>query len=995
MDDKTHDKPATQPGASASAESEKDSPPQTAGGDASSMEETSNKPESRKGSFDQDNYISQLEASASSTTKERDSQVKNPGLGRHSTVPLTGTTVGQDVKGGHRNTLTASEIGAVAVTGTTSRRVGQSTKRGLRNSSTCTAGNPESQIGAIPASSSDNSRGHKTKRGLRNSTNRNSLTGTPRLVGSPQTSDSGTELSTKRGLRNHQSPRESIQSSIIVNPNEEYRQEHDTYEAENTAIVGAVRSSTTPRSLGESKTKRDLRFSRKQASGLASDRAATRMNGGTLAATRMNGGTLAATRMNGGTLAMEEGRALHMLTPVVNPVEDYEDDASVHESVAVLIDDSQLVSAHAVEDPPVLQVADEWDHKQQELARQQRVHKARSKNRTYLGGGLVLVIAIAVVIGFVVNNNQGDDTIVFAKATSSPTGFPTPSPTWQGYAVLELLPESTVETIALDGTPQRKAYDWLMEDMEGKTYSDMRLVQRFALATLYYATGGETEWTTNLDYKWIIGKSLGWQHNNTVTWNADLESESFGWLDHSLHECDWPFTNQSHVLFDVADKPFYPMADNPCTTLAADGSLDEERTYEYLWLNWGGLKGSIPDEIFLLTSLKSFELGANELNGTISTLFGQLTNLETLTLSYTQMSGSVPEEIGHCSNLMSLVLTGDYGSEKNLSGTIPATIWELSSLKHLWLDVQGFSGTIPSTIGTLTNLETIVFEQTPFQGSLPTTLGNLRNLVDLNMPETALAGSLPSELGVLSNLKAIALHFNKFTGTLPTELGLLENLFELVLDYNLFSGSIPSQLGELTNLSAFMLANNQLSGTIPTQLQFPLAQTVTLGVNNLTGTVPTELGLLESSFILALQENSLFGTIPSELGQLMAMDTLIISGNDLTGSIPPEVADLPNLVYLLADKTSLTGTLPVFASVASGLAIEPPPFLADSTFNISQSLFVGEIPPEMCPLEMQGRLQFDCSDTLCGCSCDCSTSTTTIDIIPTVESRGNGNNGAK
>ena len=45
-------------------------------------------------------------------------------------------------------------------------------------------------------------------------------------------------------------------------------------------------------------------------------------------------------------------------------------------------------------------------------------------------------------------------------------------------------------------SPQFHAYSWLVEDSASAAYSDERLFQRYALATLYYSTAG-VQWTSS------------------------------------------------------------------------------------------------------------------------------------------------------------------------------------------------------------------------------------------------------------------------------------------------------------------------------------------------------------------------------------------------------------------------------------------------------------------------------------------------------------------
>lgn len=161
-------------------------------------------------------------------------------------------------------------------------------------------------------------------------------------------------------------------------------------------------------------------------------------------------------------------------------------------------------------------------------------------------GGVWVWILLAVVLV----------TVVLVTASSSTSTDPQDSPTDSNTAstspashpvedtltaddispedhILSLLPQLTQDAINATEiiTPQNKAYRWLLDDHHLHTYLDdeQRLLQRFVLATLYYATGGEEYW-----------------YNKT------------NWLSYETHECDW---YQTPECFHYCECPDYY---NPC-----------------------------------------------------------------------------------------------------------------------------------------------------------------------------------------------------------------------------------------------------------------------------------------------------------------------------------------------------------------------------------------------------------------------------------------------
>jgi hypothetical protein len=213
-------------------------------------------------------------------------------------------------------------------------------------------------------------------------------------------------------------------------------------------------------------------------------------------------------------------------------------------------------------------------------------------------------------------------------------------------------------------------------------------------------------------------------------------------------------------------------------------------------------------------------LSRNGLTGTLPASLGNLTNLRGLWLQDNQLSGSIPSELSSLANLQGLVLQGN-----QLNGSIPPEIGNLANLTDLWLNENQFSGSIPPE------------------------LGNLANLQGLSLQRNQLSGSIPPELGNLANLTALRLYSNQLSGGIPLQLGNLANLTDLWLYGNQLSGSLPAQLGNLTNLGLLILSNNALSGEIPlsiTNLVRLQSAWTDLGYNALSSTSVTVTAFLDS-----------------------------------------------------------------------------------------------------------------------------------------------------
>lgn len=195
---------------------------------------------------------------------------------------------------------------------------------------------------------------------------------------------------------------------------------------------------------------------------------------------------------------------------------------------------------------------------------------------------------------------------------------------------------------ALDdpGSPQGMAFHWIVfEDERRVDPDDPHLVQRYALATLWFATnddayaaeGGGHAGNSDDD-----GRDGGVRRRKKGEgkWKRRLNFLS------PLHECDW----RGEGGIRRCDSDGY----------VADVSL------------WNGLRGTIPSEIGSLTKLTVLYLARNELRGTIPATIGRLTDLEYLGLQHNKLTGTVPSV--HFGGL--LRLTNAYFEKNDLTGTI-------------------------------------------------------------------------------------------------------------------------------------------------------------------------------------------------------------------------------------------------------------------------------------------------------------------------------------
>ena len=331
--------------------------------------------------------------------------------------------------------------------------------------------------------------------------------------------------------------------------------------------------------------------------------------------------------------------------------------------------------------------------------------------------------------------------------------------------------------------------------------------------------------------------------------------------------------------------------------------------------------GGIVDDCNTLLAAKAMLAGTSTAidNWATGTAIGSWTGIEALgtvgraaglTLEQRDLSGSIPNTLGDLTALEHLGLEGN-----KLSGPIPESLGnrDLTRLSSIRLSSNRLSGPIPASLGDLSFLPDLDLSHNRLSGPIPPQLGKLHAITPypLRLGGNALSGPIPGELGRLRGIPVLELSDNDLSGPIPAALGNLTALAELSLAGNALSGPVPAELGDLAAVSDLNLTGNYLSGTIPARLSsLRSLQRLYLGWNTLTGPIPSQLGSLSSLEYLDLSDNALTGPIPSQLGNLASLGTLDLSDNALTGSIPSQLGNLSELASLDLEYNSLSGPIP-------------------------------------------------------------------------------------
>jgi hypothetical protein len=273
------------------------------------------------------------------------------------------------------------------------------------------------------------------------------------------------------------------------------------------------------------------------------------------------------------------------------------------------------------------------------------------------------------------------------------------------------------EAIEIEGTPQYKAYQWLLSN-HSKVQNDealLHLIQRFALASLYYTTNRGASW-----------KNIS------------------AWLDGTVHECYWfgCTCTEGGILIGIDLQAnglkggFVPGMDLALL----------RNSLRWLDLYNNRLNGKLPSELAQLNLMEDLRLWNNRFSGPLPSQLGDMMSLRDLLVQDMTVDGTLPTQLGRHSRLEYLDLSGNA-----LRGAIPIVVGGMKSLEYLQLQDNRLTG-FPSQVGTLSKLQYLILTNNDFQQTIPTEIGMLTSLTHCSWnTRTSISGMerSPAKLGCL------------------------------------------------------------------------------------------------------------------------------------------------------------------------------------------------------------------------------------------------------
>ncbi|CAJ1946294.1 unnamed protein product [Cylindrotheca closterium] len=266
--------------------------------------------------------------------------------------------------------------------------------------------------------------------------------------------------------------------------------------------------------------------------------------------------------------------------------------------------------------------------------------------------------------------------------TAPPTQAPTPAPTMtkeeKFQTVLGGASPDVLVDIERSGSPQKEVYDWLLSDPDFYSYSEDRLIQRYALGVFSLQTSDNRRRRLALDYS---------------------------------NECNW-----------------FPPADG-------SAACNREGIRENIVLRNQKVDGTLPTEIYMLEKLKTLILPNSMLFGMLPDSITGMKSLRVLDLSNNRLSGNLPEQIGDLKKLNILDL-----SNNAFNGELPKNIGRLKDVKQVNLSRNLFEGAIPADIRKMKNLESLDVQSNRLSGSIPLEMTEMVKLQQLQLTDNFLTG---------------------------------------------------------------------------------------------------------------------------------------------------------------------------------------------------------------------------------------------------------------
>ncbi|XP_049389762.1 receptor-like protein Cf-9 homolog [Solanum stenotomum] len=294
-------------------------------------------------------------------------------------------------------------------------------------------------------------------------------------------------------------------------------------------------------------------------------------------------------------------------------------------------------------------------------------------------------------------------------------------------------------------------------------------------------------------------------------------------------------------------------------------------------------------------------------------------------ISDNNLTGEIPSSICNLTSLVMLDLARNY-----LGGGIPQCLGNISGLEVLDMSNNKLSGTLPTIFSNGSSLRSLDLHGNKLEGEIPRSLANCKELQVLDLGNNHLIDTFSMSLGTLPKLQVLSLRSNTLHGSIqpPRIETIFPELRIIDLSYNAFSGNLPLSLFQ--HLKAMRKPDPSMERVISLEDTYyedsitvatkgfdreivrilHLYTVIDFSSNKFGGQIPSIMGDLIAVHILNLSHNGLRGHIPPSLGDLSSVESLDLSGNQLSGEIPQQLASLTSLSFLNLSHNHLQGCIP-------------------------------------------------------------------------------------
>lgn len=311
------------------------------------------------------------------------------------------------------------------------------------------------------------------------------------------------------------------------------------------------------------------------------------------------------------------------------------------------------------------------------------------------------------------------------------------------------------------------------------------------------------------------------------------------------------------------------------------------------------------------SNLTSLILSGNFFSGTLdSVILPQ--NIKSIVFDQLNINGTIPENIYNISSLSIVSL-----ADNNIIGTIPKFL--STNLTSLTLESNQFHGEIPQYLCNIDSLYLIYLSNNNLSGELPECFGNMKSLSFFDISNLDLSGNFPSSFLNSSFLQTLNIFNNKFKGNFinPNNSNQLTLINSIDLGTNYFTGNLPTNLITSSNLEYFSASRN----CFDTFLDNSLCSSPSLLYFNIDGLHTADKCITKifpntifDSFIIS-GKDSFFdkkNEIPTCLFNLPSIISLHLGGNNYYGDLSKNLNSLgKNLNTLYLAHNYLSGEIPI------------------------------------------------------------------------------------